>query len=81
MAQPVRRASVGQYADRLRQHFSETYASVRKVQAEAREELERRAGGCLNSELFLGVIVLVRSDPTTRREGPLHFQARVRDEL
>ena len=81
MAQPVWHATVGDYSERLRQYFAETYASVRRVQAEAREELERRAGGHLSSELFVGDVVLVRSDPTARREGPLRFQARVRDEL
>ena len=81
MAQPVRRATVGDYAERLRQYFAETYASVRRVQAEAREELERRAGGHLSSELVVEDVVLLRSDPAARREGPLRLQARVRDEL
>ena len=79
--QPVRHVTVEDYADRLQLYFAETYASVQRVQAEAREELEKRAGGYLSSELFVGDVVLVRVEPTVRREGPLRFQARVRDEL
>ena len=79
--QPVRHVTIEDYTDRLKRYFAETFANVQRVQAEAREELEKRAGGYLSSELCVGDVVLVRVEPTVRREGPLRFQARVRDEL
>ena len=58
VSQPVRHASLDQYADRLQKYFTETFANVRRVQSEARDELEQKAGCYLSSELFVGDICL-----------------------
>ena len=62
--------------EKLITYFKDTYADVTRAQTAAIENNEGDAPGTLAAELSVGDLVLVRREPTNRREGPLRFQPR-----
>ena len=58
-------------------YLTESYADILRLQTEYAEANQEEAPGNLSAELQLGELVLVRREPTVRREGPLRFQSRV----
>ena len=52
-----------------------------RLRTEYAEANQEEAPGNLSAELQLGELVLVRREPTVRREGPLRFQSRVDPEV
>ena len=80
-SQTVENISVGEYVERLGKYFTESYADILRLQPEYAEANQEEAPGNLSAELQLGELVLVRREPTVRREGPLRFQSRVYPEV
>ena len=75
-ALPVEERSVDAYVRDLVEHLRETHKSVQRSTLAAIERDEHSMAGRLSQELHMGDPVLVRREPTVKREGPSRFQAR-----
>ena len=75
--QRVEEMEVGEYVTKLQEYMTETYKSVERTQKEIQESLEGAEEGHQSKEPWVGDAVLVRREPTAKREGPLRFQPRV----
>ena len=64
-------------------YLKTTYDSVHKTQISAREkqEVKMQDEGTLGMELQVGDAVMLRLEPTVKREGSKRFQPKVRDGL
>ncbi len=56
--------------------MKQTHAAVTRLQNDEQERIEGTIAGYLSHQLWVGDAVLVRREPTARREGPLRFQPR-----
>ena len=74
---PVEEISTDEYVARLGKYFAELHSEITKQFSEHEEDLSGRGKGKQSSELKIGDLVLVRRNPSTRREGALRFQERV----
>ena len=74
---PVTEMSVDTYVEKLREHFSQVYRDMTQKFKEHEEDRVGRGGGSLSAQLRIGDLVLLRRDPSVRREGALRFQERV----
>jgi len=74
---------IDEYVGNLIGYLRECYSSIRQQAVSIREvkEVMAREEGTLGMELEVGDVVMMKLDPTVRREGPKRFQSRVRDEL
>ena len=63
----------------LRDCYSSIQNQVKAVQQ--KNEMEASDEGTFGQELEVGDVVMIRRDPTDRRQGPRRFQSKVRDEL
>jgi hypothetical protein len=71
------------YVGNLLNYLKECYQSIRRQSADIRElkEVGAKMEGTFGMELQVGDVVMMRLDPTVRREGPKRFQSRVRDDI
>jgi hypothetical protein len=74
---------IDRYVGNLLNYLRGCYESIRQQSISIRDLKEIKAldEGTLGMELHVGDVVMLRLDPTTRREGPRRFQARVREEF
>ena len=78
---PVEDEDVETYATKLQKHFSEMYKELELKFKEHEEDTAGRGDGRLSAQLKLGDAVLLKREPSTRREGALRFQERVYPEI
>ena len=78
-AVPVEARSVDVYVKDLMEHLKDVHSSVQRTTLEAIEKDEATMSGHISQELEVGDPVLVRREPTAKREGPTRFQPRVYD--
>ena len=72
-----------EYVDNLMKYLKTTYDSVKQTQVSTREKRDIKAQdeGTVGMELQVGDAVMLRLEPTTKREGSKRFQPKVRDGL
>jgi hypothetical protein len=72
----VEAISVDEYVGRLVQYFEQTYQELKQKFQEECDRAEGRGPGRVSAKLSNGDAVLIKREPTARREGPLRFQDR-----
>ena len=78
---PVEEISVDDYVARLGKHFQDMYADLRHKYEALEEDRAGRGAGRQSAQLSVGDLVLLKRNPSTRREGPLRFQGRVYEDI
>ena len=73
---PVTMRDVNSYVKDLAEHVKTTQSIVRAAALAQMERDAKAMGGRLSCELEVGDAVLVKREPTARREGPTRFQDR-----
>ena len=78
---PVEETCTDRYVANLAEYFRTTYLELQKKFESHVEESEGRGPGAESARLFVGDLVLVRREPSVRREGALRFQDRTYPEV
>ena len=78
---PVTEVSVDTYVSKLHKHFKQVYDDMAQRFKDHEEDQVGRGEGSLSAELKIGDLVLLRRNPSVRREGALRFQERVYSDI
>lgn len=73
--------STDDYVDKLVKHFREVYAELERKFKEHEEDIMGRGSGAQSAQIKLGDLVLLRREPSVKREGALRFQERVHPDI
>ena len=76
---PVIAQDVGTYVTKLEEFYKDAYTEIQRLLLETAENNE--GDGNTSAELFVGDLVLLKKEPTNKREGPLRFQPRTYPEI